>query len=90
MVAPLSGCYRTKTQTVLIKPPPCEVAAWPEDPDAYIYATDEEGKWTIYQADYLKVVFWMRDVKRIFEDLKTCPGVHFNLVPELPKNELLP
>lgn len=77
-MAGLPSCYRTKTKTVLIKPPPCEVAAWPGELDAVIYPTDEEGKWTIYQADRLKVVYWARQVTRIYLDLKTCPGVHFN------------
>jgi hypothetical protein len=56
-------------------------------PDAYIYPTDEEGKWTIYEQDRLKIVYWIADASRIFADLKTCPGVHFN---EVTANELLP
>ena len=77
MVA-LPSCYRTKTQTVLIKPPPCEVAAWPELPKAVIYPTDEEGKWTIYEQDRQMIQIWINQVERIYLDLSTCPGVHFN------------
>lgn len=62
------------------------MAAWPEDPDAVIYPTDEEGKWIIYQFDRLKIVYWMEQANRIHEELANCPGVHF----DSPEDVVLP
>lgn len=74
----LVGCVRT--QTKLIKPPPCVVATWPTFPeftalvkeDVVLIATEDADRW----------LDWSTQVDRIHTRMvETCPEVRFTELP---------
>lgn len=81
MASTLLACT-PKTQTILIKPPPCVIPEWPATPEIYLVQPCPNGLVCVTVGDQLAMVYHEEDLERIHKKLAACPNVVFKPLPK--------